>query len=727
MRIKSTFLNIVLFCAYWTNLENGYSQAPEIEWSKCYGGSSIEYPESMVQTIDGGYIIAGSKSSYDGDIVDDTTGGWDFWVIKIDSNGLIEWQKSFGGSAQDFANSVKQTSDGVYIIVGWTKSNNGDVTGIHETTYGDCWIIKLNGEGVLIWQKCYGGNGTDQANDIELTDDGGYIIAGNSSSTDGDITSHHGALHGYDDWIIKVNTSGEIEWEKSLGGSGNENCSDIFTTNDNGYIITGYTGSNDGDVAGGGWHGHWDCWVVKLNIIGDIIWQKCLGGDTLDIAYSIIQTYDGGYLISAGTLSDNGDIEGSHGLTDAAIFKLDSLGDMQWQKCYGGSDRELAYAILQQQDKGYIILGQTGSIDGDPTGVHGSEDVWLLKIDSVGELQYQQCYGGSTGEYGRTILQLSDSTFIFLGGAESIDGNVTGNHGQTDYWVVKLNSNCVKRIFYADEDNDGFGNIMIDSLSCAILNHYVEDSTDCNDLDSLINPYAIEICNDIDDNCNFDIDEGLTINTFYIDADSDNFGDSDVFINSCLEIIAGYVSDSTDCDDANNLIYPGATEICDYLDNDCDGIIDDNLIYIHSFEDADADNYGNIEVDSLSCEIPGGFVEDDSDCDDTNPFIYPGADEILNGLDDNCNELIDEGLEINNVLVTLIKMYPNPANDILYLEYSGAELISFEIVNTVGEQVLFGEINNSEFTIDISKLAGGVYFFRVVNDDLGFEFEFVKE
>lgn len=698
-----------------------YGQAPEIEWSKCYGGSYIEYPESMVQTVDGGYIIAGTKGSSDGDIVDDTTGGWDFWVIKIDYNGLIEWEKSFGGSDQDFAKSVKQTPDGGYIIAGTTKSNDEDVTGIHETEYGDCWIIKLNGEGDLIWQKCFGGNGTDLANDIEATDDGGYIIAGSSSSTNGDITSHHGTLHSYDNWIIKVNESGDIEWEKSLGGTGNENCFDILGTSDNGYIITGYTGSNNEDVAGGGWHGHWDCWVVKLNIIGDIIWQKCLGGDTLDIAYSIIQTDDGGYLISAGTLSDDGDIEGSHGLYDAAIFKLDSLGGLLWQKCYGGSDREMANAILQQQDKGYIILGQTSSIDGDPTGLHGSADVWLLKTDSVGELQYQQCYGGSAAEYGRTILQTSDSTFTFLGGAESTDGNVTGLHGLTDYWVVKLNSNCVKRIFYADEDNDGFGNAMIDSLSCALPNHFIEDSTDCNDLDSLINPLGIEICNDIDDNCNTIIDEGLPLFTLYQDYDNDNYGTIDITIISCLDSILGYVMDSTDCNDTIAGVYPGAEEICDYLDNDCNGIIDDNLTYLHSYQDADGDAYGNIEIDSIACEIPIGYVLDNTDCDDTNPSINPGATEILDGEDNDCNQMIDDGLGLSNANNS-IHIYPNPVNTILHIESPSINFIRVELINKIGEVVQIADQNQ----IDVTGLPSGYYILLLIGERTVFQVPIIK-
>ena len=280
---------------------------------------------------------------------------------------------------------------------------------------------------------------------------------------------------------------------------------------------------------------------------------------------------------------------------------------------------------------------------------------------------------------------------------------------------------------YLDVDDDGFGDALNDSISCSEVIGYVSDSSDCNDLNAGINPSMIEICNDVDDNCNGDIDEGLIINTFYIDADEDGFGNSDIFINSCLELVSGYVFDSTDCNDANNLIYPGETEICDYLDNDCDGIIDDNLTYIHSYEDADADNYGNIDVDSLSCEIPYGFVEDDSDCDDTNPLIYPGADEILNGIDDNCDELIDEGLGIDGTVSNAIIIYPNPTDNKLYIQWNDNEQGTFHLKNVTGEII---ETFNKIFPvteIEVSKYAAGVYLLETGAESKNAVIKFVKE
>ena len=236
----------------------------------------------------------------------------------------------------------------------------------------------------------------------------------------------------------------------------------------------------------------------------------------------------------------------------------------------------------------------------------------------------------------------------------------------------------------------------------------------------------------MDDDCDGIIDNGITYYTYYIDTDGDNFGNPLIDSVSCLEELSGFTLDSTDCNDANNLIYPGAIEICDYVDNDCNGIIDDNLTYIHSFEDADADNYGNNEVDSLSCTLPIGFVEYDTDCDDNNPFIYPGADEILNGLDDNCNELIDEGVGINSLQnENGILIYPNPATNKIILSIDNQSNINsssnISICDLSGKNILQLEIKSGETEIDVSDYAAGIYFVKVIVGGKQFEHKLIIE
>ena len=291
----------------------------------------------------------------------------------------------------------------------------------------------------------------------------------------------------------------------------------------------------------------------------------------------------------------------------------------------------------------------------------------------------------------------------------------------------EIDEDAIFLTWYFDNDGDDFGNILMDSISCYTIPGYVTDNSDCDDINALINPDAVELCNSLDDNCNGIIDEDLILYTLYVDADEDGFGDADIFIYSCLEIVVGYVSDSTDCDDSNNLIFPGAIEICDYVDNDCDGIIDDNLSYIHSYEDADADEFGNLNIDSLSCDLPDGFVEDNTDCDDTNPLIYPGAEEFLNGLDDNCNGSSDEGLHLNNILRSQINIYPNPASQILFIDYSGNENLFLEIINISGEIIFTDQLKQIINTIDISKFIAGVYVIKLTIENETTESVFVKE
>ncbi len=345
---------------------------PEIAWQRCLGGSGDDYAHSIQQTTDGGYIVAGWTLSDDGD-VSGYHGGYDFWVVKLNSSGDIVWQKCLGGSGEDEAHSIQQTTDGGYIVAGVTASNDGDVSG-NRGDY-DFWVVKLNSSGDIVWQKCLGGSNDDAAYSIQQITDGGYVVAGYTESNDGDVSGNHGYS---DSWVVKLSSSGNIVWQKCLGGSRCDNAYSIQQTTDGGYIVAGCTESNDGDVSGN--HGGYDFWVVKLNSSGNIVWQKCLGGSSYDEVCSIQQTADGGYIVAGGTLSNDGDVSGNHGSADFWVVKLNSSGDIVWQKCLGGSNDDAAYSIQQITDGGYVVAGYTESNDGDVSGNHGSADFWVVKL-----------------------------------------------------------------------------------------------------------------------------------------------------------------------------------------------------------------------------------------------------------------------------------------------------------------------------------------------------------
>ncbi len=406
---------------------------PTIQWQKSLGGSGNDVPSFIQQTNDGGFIVAGQSNSNDGD-VSGNHGSDDFWVVKLNNTGTIEWQKSLGGTIDEIIFSAQQTNDGGYIVAGVSRSNDGDVSGNHASA--DYWVVKLSSIGAIEWQKSLGGSGFEGANSIQQTDDGGYIVAGGSLSNDGDVSSNYGES---DFWLVKLSEVGTIEWQKSLGGSAVDGANSIQQTNDGGYIVAGSSNSNDLDVSGN--HGLDDFWVVKLNNTGIIEWQKSFGGSATDIPLRIVQTNDGGYIVTGWTSSNDGDVSGFHGgLNDCWVVKLNNLGTTEWQKSLGGSGADYASDIQQTNDGGYIVAGRSSSIDGDVTGNHGTNDYWIVKLTSEGTIEWQKSMGGSMNDLTSAIDQTNDGGYIVAGQSISNDGDVSGNHGSYDFWVVKLNT-----------------------------------------------------------------------------------------------------------------------------------------------------------------------------------------------------------------------------------------------------------------------------------------------
>jgi len=310
-------------------------------WFKHYGGTDDDRCFSIQQTSDGGYIVAGETESY-------SHGSLDYAVYKLNSIGNKIWFKHYGGANMDRGYSIQQTSDGGYIFAGHTSSY----------TYGtdDFGIYRLNSSGNKIWFKHYGGAGYDRAYSIQQTSDGGYIVAGETSSY----------TNGNSDFAIyKLNSSGNKVWFKHYGGTNSDYGKSIKQTSDGGYIVAGYTASYS--------YGSYDFAIYKLDSNGNKVWFKHYGGSSSDYGKSIQQTSEGGYVVAGYTKSY------TYGDRDFAIYKLSSSGNKTWFKHYGGTLLDEARSIQQTSDGGYIVTGETSSYS------YGADDFGIYKLDSNGD------------------------------------------------------------------------------------------------------------------------------------------------------------------------------------------------------------------------------------------------------------------------------------------------------------------------------------------------------
>jgi len=307
-----------------------------VEWDKIFGGSENDYASSLIQTDDGGYAVAGETSSY-------SVGNEDFWFIKLDSKGNKLWDKTFGGSSSDNAKSLIQTTDGGYAVAGYTFSKGAG--------YEDFWLMELNGNGNMEWDKTFGGSHWDEASSLVQTTDGGYAVAG--------YTFSKGS--GKEDfWIIKLNSQGNIDWDRTYGGASYDEASSLIQTDDGGYAVAGKTYSKGAGAA--------DFWLIKLDIKGNVEWDETFGGISYDEASSLIQTDDGGYAIAGGTSSKG---EGGY---DFWVIKLDSDGEMVWEKTFGGNNYDFASSLIQISDGSYVVAGWTRSKGA------GKADFYVIKF-----------------------------------------------------------------------------------------------------------------------------------------------------------------------------------------------------------------------------------------------------------------------------------------------------------------------------------------------------------
>jgi uncharacterized delta-60 repeat protein len=358
---------------------------PTMTWAKTYGDLYADVAQSIQQTSDGGYIVAGYSSSFGPEH------RYNFWILKLKADGTAAWQKYYPMLWDEHAYSIQQTSDGGYIVAGTTTTNPPGFIAF--------LILKLNSDGTVAWGNSYGGTGYDYANSVQQTSDGGYIVAGSTTSfgdTNGDC------------WILKLNPDGTVAWQKTYGGTGADVANFVQQTLDGGYIVVGVT-----DSFGAGSD---DALLLKLDADGNVAWQKTYGGTLMDSPNSIQQTSDGGYVVAGVTNSFSSS-------TDFWVTKLDPNGNATWSRIYGGSNTSYAYSIQQTSDGGYIVAGWTNGFGA------GGADAWVLKLYADGSVAWQKTYGNLATNYTYSIQQTSDGGYIVAGS------------DTTDFWVMKLDSN----------------------------------------------------------------------------------------------------------------------------------------------------------------------------------------------------------------------------------------------------------------------------------------------
>jgi hypothetical protein len=356
----------------------------EQRWERNYGGTGDDYGYSVQQTTDGGYIVAGTTRSFGS--------AGQVYLIKTNASGDTLWTKTYGGASDDIGRSVRQTSDGGYIVAGYTESFGND-----EQVY----LIKTNAFGNTLWTRTYGGASADRAFSVQQTSDGGYAVAGYTASFG------HG---GVDIYLIKTNASGDTLWTRAIGEARNDYGYSVQQTMDGGYVVAGLSYSFVQPQV----------YLIKTNASGDTLWIQNYGGADDDYGWSVQQTTDGGYIVTGATWSFGNYVQ-------VYLIKTDKDGVALWDLTYGGASNDWGYSVQQTTDGGFIVAGFAYSFG-------NFYQVYLIKTNAGGDTLWTRIYGGAGDDYGRSVQQTSDGGYVVAGETSSF-----GNGSQV--YLIKTDAN----------------------------------------------------------------------------------------------------------------------------------------------------------------------------------------------------------------------------------------------------------------------------------------------
>lgn len=403
-------------------------------WDKVFGGNFSEELGAVFPTSDGGFLLGGfSNSGISGNKGISSFGDDDFWVVRVNASGEKVWEKNYGGNASDRLRSIVATADGGFLLSGSSKSGpSGNKKSSMFGSY-DFWVVKINSTGEPLWDQSFGTSGRDEIRSVSPTADGGFLLVGVfDDNTYGDSKAG----------IVKINASGAKQFEKSFdggaGGYGNDEFNGAVPTTDGGFLLAGTS-------YGFGSNNYSEAWVVKINSTGNLLWEKAFGGNLIDELKSIVATGDGGFLLGgySSTISGGSKSAIYYGERDWWLIKINASGEKQWDKAYGGNSNDFLYSIVPTTDGGFLLGGASysGFSGVKSASSYGDVDYWVIKITPSGEKVRDWTFGGNSIDELRSIAPTSDGGFL-LGGYSNSDfsGNKSINsNGNSDYWVIKIN------------------------------------------------------------------------------------------------------------------------------------------------------------------------------------------------------------------------------------------------------------------------------------------------
>lgn len=419
------------------------SSAQELLWEKTIGGDDTDWIHHAFQNSSGNYIFSGyTHSSFSGEIDITNKGFSDFWILATNPAGTILWQTGFGGNQFDAIKKTIELTDGTYLLTGESYSGvSGDKTeGMNG--FRDLWIVKLDASKNIAWQKTYGGIGAEDLSDVVQTNDGGYLIAANSYSSSGNNSTGLGQS---DVWILKLDSNGNLEWQKSYGGEDYDSSPKIVKKTNGNFVLGASSASGVSDTKSEPSRGINDYWIFEIDPMGEIIWQKTYGGDNGDHLVDIKATADGGYIVGGDSASGvSGDrTVPNNGSTEFWILKLNSVGEIQWQEVYAGNDTDWLSSVTLSKDSGYILAGMSYSgVGGDKTEPNvGNRDYWILKISEDGTKCWDKTLGALGPDQPWSGFEDREGNYVLAGWSDSgASGDKTEpSRGGRDGWIIKIN------------------------------------------------------------------------------------------------------------------------------------------------------------------------------------------------------------------------------------------------------------------------------------------------